>query len=199
MSSIKIFMVLLVLCSNRQTAFAQGNTPRLLLLATAINSKGEIFVDRRPIPRIEFDEHAAWSNLEDSVRKRLGKAKLKELFNHCQIRDTAYWTDEELDKCILVHDRLDKVDLGYVIRKFQLTDEYQIRKFKQQISQFNATDAQDKVIYRFSRPVFDDSGKFAIIKWDSGHSWLAGGGRIDLYELIGQEWQYLGYIAMWKY
>jgi hypothetical protein len=198
MSFIKILLALLLFCLNSQFSFAQTKTTSSFI-GTAINSRGEIFVGRRPIPRIEFKEQEAWSNLEDSVKLRLGKARLKQLFDHSQMRDTTYWTNEELNKCILVQSRIENVDVNDVIRKFHLTDEEQIKKYKTKISQFNATDAQDKNIYNFSKPVFDDSGNFTIIKWDNAHSWLGGGGAIELYQLIGEEWQYLGKIAMWRY
>lgn len=198
MSSIKIFLALLLFCLNSQSSFAQANTTSSFI-GTAINSRGEIFVGRSPIPRVEFKVQEAWSNLEDSVKLRLGKARLQQLFDHSQMRDTTYWTNEELNKCILVQDRIENVDVNDVIRKFHLTDEEQIKKYKTKISQFNATDAQDKNIYNFSKPVFDDSGKFTIIKWDNAHSWLGGGGAIELYQLIGEEWQHLGKIATWRY
>jgi hypothetical protein len=198
MSSIKIYLTVLLFCLNSRSPFAQANTTSSFI-GTVINSRGEIYVGRRPIPRVEFKEQEAWSNLEDSVQLRLGKASLKQLFDHSQMRDTTYWTNEELNKCILVQSRLENVDVNDVIRKFHLTDEQQIKNYKRKISQFNATNAQDKDIYNFSKPVFDDSGKFAIIKWDNGHGWLGGGGAIELYQHIGEEWQYLGKIAMWRY
>jgi len=191
-----IFIMITLPMYGQSTA---DSAKRRSLIITAINSRGEIFIGERPIPRIEFDEQRAWDNLEDSIQRRLGKARLSQLFDHSQMRDTTYWTNEELDKGILVKSRSENVDVGDVISKFHLTEEQQINTYKRKISQFNATDVQDKNIYYFSRPVFDDSCKFAIIKWDNGHSWLGGGGAIELYQLLGEEWHYLARIAIWRY
>jgi hypothetical protein len=59
--------------------------------------------------------------------------------------------------------------------------------------------SSEKIIYYYSRPVFDDTKHFAIIQWDNGHGLLGGGGGIRLYNLKGDTWKEVGFLARWQY
>ena len=82
---------------------------------------------------------------------------------------------------------------------FNLTDKKKLRYYRKQVNRFNSVNPIDKIIYYYSRPVFDKSKQFAIVQWDNGHSWLGGGGGIKVYKLTGDTWKELGIIERWQY
>lgn len=67
---------------------------------------------------------------------------------------------------------------------------------KKLIHHFNNASIVERFVYSYSRPVFDDSKKYAIIQWDL----IPEGGGIDLYHLNDNGiWETSGNIVIWKY
>jgi hypothetical protein len=181
---------------------AQGQTTQYkALLDTAIKFNGQLFVSVKPLTKIRFDENNLRDNWDDFTElfKDIDSIKLYQIIKNSKQLDTLYWTDIELDRFLLVQDREQDVRVEYAVNKFNLTDKRQIRFYKKQINQFNSVNSSEKNIYYYSRPVFDDTKHFAIIQWDNGHGLLGGGGGIRLYNLKGDTWKEVGFLARWQY
>jgi hypothetical protein len=189
----RLFRILLItICFFHLNGEGQ-TTEYKLLLDTAINSNGRLFVASKPISKINLAKEDIRDNYDDLIDliKSVDTTALYQIITNCKRIDTLYWTDAELDKSILVKSREQYVQLEYVVHKFNLTDKKEIGYYRNQLNHFNSDRPNDKIIYYYSRPVFDNSGKLAIIQWDSGHSGLGGGGGLNLYKLMGATWKKL--------
>jgi hypothetical protein len=159
-------------------------------------------ISSKPISKIELDEKEMWNYFyffRDYEKKNLDTAMLLEIIKNSKSIDTTLWSDKELTGVILVNNREDKINVKEFIQKFGLTDKRLIRYFKKQINQINTTAPYDKRILSLSRPVFDNSKRFAVIQWDNAHSGLGGGGGIVLYQIEINGWKEIGTLMNWKY
>ena len=138
-------------------------------------------------------------NLNESPLHKVDNKALVELIQNCKNADTTNWTDKEIKRSILVKNRDDLVSLKQVIAKFNLIDKKDIKLYRKQVNNFNNTNSWDKNISYFSRPIFDNSKKYAVIYFDNGHSGLNGGGHIDLFFFSNDNWQQIGTLTRWNY
>ena len=180
----------------------QGQTDQYkALLNIALNFRGQIFINVKPLTKIRIEESDFKDNFEDyrELLKEMDTITLFQIFKNSKYLDTLNWTDAELDRFLLVQGRGEDAQLKYAIKKFNLTNKEQIKYYRKQINLFNSMDPLDRNIYSYSRPVFDDSKHFAIIEFDNGHSRLGGGGGITLYKWTGSIWKELGLLVRWRY
>ena len=70
---------------------------------------------------------------------------------------------------------------------------------KKVIGEFNIAYPNDRIVDYYSKPIFDDSGGFAIIERDNSYSYLGGGGGIDLYKFQDGQWIIVGTVIQWRY
>lgn len=181
--------------------FGQANHYRGLL-DTVSKQHHLSFVSSKPISKIGLDEKEMWNYFyffRDYGKKVLDTIMFLKIIKNIKTADTTKWTDKELKGVVLVDSRDESIDANSFIRKFSLTDKRLIRYFKKQINQINSTAPFNKSILYLSRPIFDDSGRFAVIQWDNAHSGLGGGGRIVLYQFEGNQWKEVGAVMNWKY
>lgn len=172
------------------------------LVDTAFTGIGLQIVDMRPFSRFDFDlPGMKWykGNYEYNTNKKLDTIMFAQIIKNAANADTTLWKQEELNKFVLVSAKDEKLSKEDVLRKLDFTDASQISELERLVNQYNALTAYYKNIYHFSRPVFDDSKRFAIVQWDNGHAGRSGGGEMDLYELIGDSWIKSGNILHWVY
>lgn len=183
------------------TSFGQTNHYQNLL-DTAIGRHSGLFVSSKPINHLRLDNddmRMYVENLRDWSNQHLDTAMFSQIILNAKVLDSTLWKDIEIPFALLVNDRDETVTKKYAIQKFSLTDKKQIKFYSKQINQFNSTEAYDRNISYFSRPVFDNSKIFAVVQWDNGHSRLGGGGGIILYQLYGDIWKEVGIINNWRY
>ncbi|PWT76867.1 MAG: hypothetical protein C5B59_05470 [Bacteroidetes bacterium] len=195
----KLIPFILFLCGT-EAIFAQNSYKKLL--DTAVGTSRSIYVNANPITNIKLDAAKMWDYYNEYIEDSklvLDTVMFAQIIKNSQQPDKTLWTDRELDKSILIKNVSEPIDINYVLSKFNITDKSQIKAYKKTIGNFNATKSYDRDIYSYSKPVFDDSQKYAIIQWDNGHNGVVGGGAIVLFHLSEDGWEELGTITSWKY
>jgi hypothetical protein len=172
------------------------------LLDTAVSGSVGIFVSSKPITKIQLVQSEMWeyyNNYIEDSKLSLDTVMFAQIIANSEKPDTTIWSDQELDKVILVKNRVDNVNPDDVIRKFNLTDKNKIKYYKKLVASLNSTPVPYKVIYNYSRPVFDNSKQFAIVQSDNAHNMLSGGGGVKLFHRSDDGWEELGTIISWQY
>lgn len=129
----------------------------------------------------------------------LDTVMFSEIIRNASAPDTSAWQDDELKGVLMVQRPSEKIPKDYVIEKLNLAGKKQLRYYTRYVNRYNETNADDRSIYYFSRPVYSNSAKFAIIQWDNTQGLFAGAGGIDLYRLEGHEWKNTGTVTSWNY
>ncbi|ULQ55206.1 hypothetical protein KJS94_11190 [Flavihumibacter rivuli] len=173
------------------------------LLDTALNGHGCLFVHSKPIKINSLELKEMWwyfENIKERSNQILDTVMFSQIIHNSKFADITLWTDKELPDVLLVNERSESVSKKYALKKLELADNKQIKYYAKLINKFNSTETNDRDLYYFSRPVFDNSKTFAIIQWDNGHSYLGGGGGIILYQLQSDNtWKEFGIINSWRY
>lgn len=172
------------------------------LIDIALNGHGAVIVSSKPIKNIQLDQKEMEIYLyfhRDYTSKTLDTVMFSTIVQNSKMTDTTLWQDSELKHCILVSGRDEDISKKHALQKLALADKKQKKFYSKQICSYNSTAPYNRNLFHFSRPVFDDSKKFAIVQWDNAHGGLGGGGGIVLYELQGDTWRELGIIMNWKY
>lgn len=173
------------------------------LLDTAFTGIGLQIVDIKPFSRFDFDlpDRMKWykGNYEYNTNKKLDTVMFAQIIKNAAHPDTTYWREDELKRFLLFAPKDEKVLKEYALRKLALNDTAKIKEIERLVNQYNGTNEYYRNLYHFSRPVFDDSGRFAIIQWDNGHAGKSGGGEMDLYGLVRDRWIKMGNIMHWVY
>lgn len=190
---LKYFLTLIFLICIRPISFSQDSQYKQLIDTAA--KKAGLFVGIQP--ETYFKVNDIDTSFYDNYH--IDSLVFKELVNNAKHPDTSSWSDIELGKSIVVKTRDEYIYLKDVLKKFKTTNKQEIKSYRNIVNDFNNTDSWDKNISYFSRPVFDNSGQFAIIQYDNGHSGLAGGGEIILYHFEGNRWKEIEGLVGWKY
>lgn len=172
------------------------------LLDTALNGHGALFVCSKPMTRIQLDKAEMWNYFyfhRDCANKVLDTVMFAQIIENSKSVDTTQWQETELKSFIAVSSREETISKKQAFQRLQPTDKSQIKLYKKQINRYNSTESYNRNLYYFSKPVFDNSKKYAIVQWDNAHSGLGGGGGITLYHLQGDTWKEVGIIMNWKY
>lgn len=196
---LSLIAILFLYASN---SFGQINNYQNLL-DTALNGLCGLFVHSKPLKITRLDPKEMQEYVEyikGRSNQSLDTVMFSQIIRNSKFADTTFWADKELPKVLLVSERDETVSKKYALKKLGLTDKKQIKIYNKQINKFNLTEASDRNMCYFSRPVFDNSKTFAIIQWDNGHSYLGGGGGIILYQLQNDNtWKEFGIINNWRY
>lgn len=196
---LSLIAILFLYASN---SFGQINNYHNLL-DTALNGLCGLFVHSKPLKITRLDPKEMREYVEyikGRSNQSLDTVMFSQIIRNSKFADTTFWADKELPKVLLVSERDETVSKKYALKKLGLTDKKQIKIYNKQINKFNLTEASDRNLCYFSRPVFDNSKTFAIIQWDNGHSYLGGGGGIILYQLQNDNtWKEFGIISNWRY
>ena len=196
---LSIIVFLLLACYN---SFGQ-KTNYQNLLDTALQGRGALFVHSKPLKITRLGTNEMWyyvEYLKELSNQNLDTAMFSQIIDNTKHADTTLWTDKELPNVLLVSDRGETVSEVSAFQKLRLTDNKQIQFYKKQIDKFNSTETIDRNLVYFSRPVFDNSKKFAILQWGNPQSNLSGGGGIILYQLRNDKtWSEIGIVTNWRY
>lgn len=191
--------LLLFICSN---IFAQKSSEQNLI-DTALRGHGSLFLHSKPLIINRLDPNEMWyyiENVRNYSNQKLDTVVFSQIIHNSRIPDTTLWSDIELPNFLLINSRYENVSKKYMLQKYNLKGKKQTRHFLKYVNKFNSTDASDRIISYYSRPVFDNTKTFAIVEWDNGHNHLAGGGGIILYQLHSDnKWKEFGIILNWRY
>ena len=194
-----IFLLLIVLFFQAASFGQNSNLQQLIDSAT---SSSGLFVSAKPLAHFGLNEGDT-SEYQEYLKEVSGTVvstqTFVELVANSENVDTTNWTDDELKNFILIKPGDDFVYKKDVFKKFHVTDKKQEKYYRKIVSDFNYTSSWDKNIYFFSKPVFDDTKQFAIVRYDNGHSGLAGGGSVTLYHFENNAWRKIGNIETWVY
>jgi hypothetical protein len=172
------------------------------VIDSATFSKHALFVSSQAVKKIKLDPNDMRMYADHFLEysgKVLDTTMLSEIITNSRAVNTDVWQDGEFKNLLVVQSRDQEISRKYLIEKLHLSGKKQIRYFTRQINRYNEMDPSDRNIYYFSKPVYNNSGDYAIVQWDNGHSGLSGGGGINLYHLEGNEWLEAGVISSWKY
>jgi hypothetical protein len=162
-----------------------------------INTKG--WGDHWLIP----DDTISYSDNRDGYKpfEKVGISikTLREMLANSQQVDTTEWTLQELGNVVLIEQRSSYLRTQQVLAKLALTNEAEIREYRKRIRRFNNTNPPDRYIYLVSRPVFDNSGRYAAVLESHGASGLSGGGSLLVFEKKQGGWYQIGIPKRWAY
>jgi hypothetical protein len=172
------------------------------VISSAAMNKHALVVSAETVKDIKLDarEMKAYAeNLMEYSGETLDTAMFAQIISNARAVDRKAWHDEELRHVLVVRSRDEDISRAYLIEKMNLSGKKQMRYYTRQINRYNDTEPSDRNIFCFSKPVYDNSGKYAIVQWDNGRRGSAGEGGIDLYHLEGSEWAIVGVISSWKH
>ena len=195
------FLSLMLLASLCPIKLSAQTSNYQKLLDTAITPTNSKYVNSMPIATIRLNRSEMWdyyNNYIEDSKVMLDTIMFAQIIQNSKQPDVSPWKDSELDRMILVKSREEPVDADYVLFKFNVKENREVKNYRKMITSFNSLNSADKDIYSYSRPVFDNSKQFAIIQWDNGHGKVGGGGII-LFQLSGDSWEELGSVLTWKY
>jgi hypothetical protein len=133
--------------------------------------------------------------LDGQGKSKIDRSLLDQLIKKSMAPDTLAWADGDFNHSLFVSSPYVNLNLDSAISPLRMLGSTKIEQYKRLIDQFNASSLDDyssnprraRVSY-YSRPVIDDSGKYAIIayyfpKESSG---------VVLYRFSGNDWKYYG-------
>jgi len=167
-----------------------------------VAAQNALVASAHPIKDIKLDAkdmELYVENLMDYSDKVLDTVMFSEIIKNAASPDTSTWKEEELKNLLVVNTRDEAISKKYLIEKLNLAGKKQMRYYTRHINRYNETDPNDRNIYFFSKPVYSNSGRYAVVQWDNGNKDFTGGGGINLYHLEGKEWAEVGVISRWKY
>jgi hypothetical protein len=136
-------------------------------------------------------------NLLKHSGKVLDTKMFAEIITNSVSVDTTGWKDGELKNLLVVQNREEQISKEYMIRKLNITGSKQLRFFLRIISNYNLSGSSERNIFYFSKPVYSNSGKYAVVQWENRHNG-SGGGGISLYRLQENQWKEIGLVSSWK-
>ena len=188
-------LILLTLIIISASTFGQNKSVQNLL-DTASKSIGQ-FVKNVPLnnSRLYMDDTTEYKNyLSEVFQQTIDTKYLVEIIQNSKFVDTSIWLDTELPNVILTEGYNKPIEFAYVSNKFKPTDKKQTKYYRKLITDFNSDFVRRKFYY-MSRPVFDNSKKFAVVTISNSFE----GGMLTLYKKVDDTWHKLGNINRWKY
>ncbi|WP_151086532.1 hypothetical protein [Hymenobacter baengnokdamensis] len=204
----KALLSLILTFSVISTANAQviaGSNSLFKLLAGKID-----YVMLKPINPKEWGDH--WLIPDDTIshsddrygykpfeKLGVGVKILREMLANSQQVDTTEWTLQELGNVVLIERRDAYLSMRQVLANLTLANKAEVKDYRRLIRRFNNTNSPDRDIYQVSRPVFDNSGRYAAVIVSHGASGLSGGGRLVIFEKKQDGWYQIGMPKRWAY
>lgn len=182
-------LIALTLITNSQTYLNKE-----LLDSATIN--GGIFVLKHPIKSLGLSKSEVSTyneTLLDYGFSLLDTIILNQLVENSKQIDTTDWIDIEISNAILIDDISVKIDLNKALNKFNSFDTKQRTIIKQNVEQFNSLPSYQRNIWSYSKPVFDNYRKYAVVGF-----WRPGGGGLLLLHLTNNSWHKIGYLKNWR-
>jgi hypothetical protein len=194
---------LVTITASAQAADSSNSLFKLLVgkgafvVLKPINTKG--WGDHWLIPNDTINYSDNRDGYKPFERVGIGIKTLREMLANSQQVDTTEWTLQELGNVVLIEQRSSYLRTQQVLAKLTLTNEAEIKDYRKRIHHFNNTNPADRYIYLVSRPVFDNSGRYAAVLESHGASGLSGGGSLLVFEKKQDGWYQIGIPKRWAY
>ena len=195
--------LLIAIFANAQAKADDQSVLKLLV------SKGT-FIVVKPINPKSFKDH--WLIPDDTVShadNRYGYRAFKEtgidikslgeIIANSHNVDTTLWTVQELGRVILINQRDSFLKPQEVLTTLNISDEVEVKNYRKTIRRFDNTTSENRYIYRSSRPVFDNAGRYAAVLEDFGAAGMSGGGVVIVFEKKADGWYRVGTPKRWAY
>jgi hypothetical protein len=154
--------------------YAQDTASRRYQQLISIAIFHQTFIDIKPLSLADYQSvvqrAAPYITVDTAADPGFTEADLrifKPLLEQTTAVDTTLWRDDEIRDCALVQNGA-HVDHRYALTKFQPTDTADQRYFDNVINLFNQPNGCRKWLAAFSRPVFDQTGTYAVLVDKSG-------------------------------
>lgn len=131
------------------------------------------------------------------TKEDISEKRVAELIESSFKADTTAWTFQELDSVLLISKRDDYLRLPAHLKELGNKNEKLAKFYKKSIRRYNATQLSERDVAAFSRPIFDNSRRYAIIEFDNGYL-VSGRGYIVLYKL-DTVWREVGLLKRWAH
>ena len=105
------------------------------------------------------------------------------------------WTYLDFPEKVIINKKDTILTYKTEVNRLGLTDKLDKKQLRQQINNFNYS--QIKEINYISRPLFEDSGNYAVIQYDNCSN-LIGGGAVILLRKVNGKWIDYGFLYGWK-
>jgi hypothetical protein len=117
------------------------------------------------------------------------------LIGKSQSVNTNKWSDKELPDAFLINLKKTEPQPSYFFDKYKPSTRIDTFRLKDLIKGYQ-TILKEGGAYNYSRPVFDDTGEYALLAYDHGYN-LSGRGQIVVYNFSKGKWTELGPIKSW--
>jgi len=194
----KVFLILSVIAMFSFAYVREDNN----VIHMATSQSKVLVAGAAPISKINLDPARMEEYADNFIRtsnKQLDTTMFSQIIRNAASLDTSDWKDDELKNLFLVNAKEENISKNYLFRKLKLSSKKRIKFYTREINRYNSTEPSDRNIYYYSRPVYDNSGEYAIVQWNNGHSGMVGGGGIKLYHLEDMAWVEVGEVCSWKY
>jgi hypothetical protein len=160
-----------------------------------VSDKTSIIVFREPsgfITKDKIDFHEIHHFLKENALDSIPNSIITDLADKFSSPDYKLWTYSDFPDKILINSRDTILTYKKELKRLGFTDKGSRMKLKNQINNF--TYYKIKPVYRISRPIFNESGEYAVIQYDNCID-LFGGGVVILFKKVNGKW--LEYIPIY--
>jgi hypothetical protein len=168
-----------------------------ILLDSAIKFSGRLFVDSEPFKVLNIYTKEIWrynnSYVKTLNQKGIDTTLIFQFIDNSKHLETATWTDDELSNVILINNLAEQINLESALQKLKPVTKKQAKYYTKKINEYNAS-KEYRDTYTFSRPVYDNSHKYAIVQ-TATTGW--GGGYIMIYHLSDGIWKPCCKLSEW--
>lgn len=117
------------------------------------------------------------------------------LIHKSESANSSIWSDSELPNAFLINVKKTEPRSSYFFNKYKPSTRIDTLRLKDIIEHYR-TILKEGGAYNYSRPVFDDTGKYALVGYNYGYN-LSGRGQIVVYYFSEEKWVELGPIKSW--
>ena len=165
------------------------------LINMAINDR---YIYAEPIKRIELDRWDVTSKTYgplNELKEHVDSTVFFSIIENISKLDTALWRQQEFDSTIVVKYRKETLSVDSIMVERRSHNKKESKYFKHLIKKYNASPVDQRRVISFSRPVFDNSRNYAVMKYSVAKS----GFGILIFHFVNGSWKELGPVIRGKY
>lgn len=137
------------------------------------------------IKKDKIDFHEIQLFLKENALDSIPKSIITDLADKFLSPDFKSWTYSDFPSKILISNRDTILTYKKELTRLGFTDKSAKKELRNQVNTFNYY--KIKPVYRISRPIFHDSGEYAVIQYDNCVN-LFGGGSVILFKKVNGKW-----------
>jgi hypothetical protein len=186
-------LVFILLCSFF-SFYTYSQTAEELFIKQVITSR---FVNEKPLDlRLSLSDTVDYQEIfVERSGHSIDSKLLINLIERSQSVNTNKWLDKELPNAFFINPKKNEPKSSYFFDKYKPSTRSDTLRLKDIIEHYR-TILKEGGAYNYSRPVFDDTGKYALVAYDYGYN-LGGRGQIAIYYFSEGQWTEFGPIKSW--